>query len=122
MADPDAPSETPEARAAASTPAPQATPAARTKPTRRRSLLAAGGRASLALIAAAAVAVLAAGVLLVPSPSVVAPVTSFAVTPDRTDQVLVCAGAALGLTRGDDPQVAAVAAPQLRSAGEGLIE
>jgi len=34
----------------------------------------------------------------------------------------VCAGGALGLTRGDNPQVTVVAAPRLRSAGEGLIE
>ena len=103
---------------------PRETPVAPTAPTapRRRSLLAAGGRASLALVAAAATVVLGVGVLLVPSPSVVSPVTSIAVTPDRTDQVLVCAGGTLGLTRGDDLQVTVVGAPRLRSVGEGLVE
>jgi hypothetical protein len=87
-----------------------------------RALLVAGGRVSLAVVAAASAVVLAGAVLLIPSPVVVGAGTSIEVTPDRSDQVLVCAGGALGLTRGDNPQVAAVAEPRLRSSGEGLIE
>jgi hypothetical protein len=87
-----------------------------------RALLVAGGRVSLAVVAAASAVVLAGAVLLIPSPVVVGAGTSVEVTPDRSDQVLVCAGGALGLTRGDIPQVAAVAQPRLRSSGEGLIE
>ena len=89
---------------------------------RGRSLLRAGGRASLALIAAAAATALAAGVLLVPGPSASPAVPALAVAPDRSDQSLVCAGGALGLTRGDDPQVAVVAAERRVSAGAGLVE
>jgi hypothetical protein len=74
------------------------------------------------VVAAASAVVLAGAVLLIPSPVVVSAGTSVEVTPDRSDQVLVCAGGALGLTRGDNPQVAAVAEPRLRSSGEGLIE
>jgi mannose-6-phosphate isomerase-like protein (cupin superfamily) len=87
-----------------------------------RALLVAGGRVSLAVVAVAAAVVLAGAVVLIPSPVVVGAGTSVEVTPDRSDQVLVCAGGALGLTRGDNPQVAAVAEPRLRSSGEGLIE
>jgi hypothetical protein len=89
---------------------------------RRRALLAAGGRVSLAVVAATSAVVLAGAVLLIPSPVVVSAGTAVEVTPDRSDQVLVCAGGALGLTRGDNPQVAAVAEPRVRSSGEGLIE
>ena len=89
---------------------------------RGRSLLIAGGRASLALIAAGAAATLAAGVLLVPGPSLAPVVPSVAVTPDRSDQSLVCAGGALGLTRGADPQVTVVADPRRLSTGAGLVE
>jgi hypothetical protein len=74
------------------------------------------------VVAAASSVVLAGAVLLIPSPVVVTAGTAVEVTPDRSDQVLVCAGGALGLTRGDNPQVAAVAEPRLRSSGEGLIE
>ncbi|MDO9590635.1 MAG: DUF5719 family protein, partial [Microcella sp.] len=89
---------------------------------RLRNVLAVGGRASLALGAAAAAAALAATVLFVPSPSIAPEPLALAVTPDRSDQSVVCAGPALGLTRGDDPQVAAVATAQRRSAGAGLVE
>jgi hypothetical protein len=89
---------------------------------RTRSLLVAGGRVSLALIAAGSAAALALGVLFVPSPALAPEPLAFAITPDRSDQSLVCAGPALGLTRGDDPQVAAVADAQRRSAGAGLVE
>ncbi len=92
------------------------------KPRRTRALLAVGGRASLALIALGAAVALAFGVLFVPSPAVAPEPLALAVTPDRSDQSLVCAGAALGLTRGDDPQVAAIALPLRRSAGAGLVE
>jgi hypothetical protein len=87
-----------------------------------RALLVAGGRVSLAVVAVASAVVLAGAVVLIPSPVVVSAGTSVDVTPDRSDQVLVCAGGALGLTRGDNPQVAAVAEPRLRSSGEGVIE
>ncbi|WP_439565154.1 DUF5719 family protein, partial [Microcella sp.] len=89
---------------------------------RGRAMLVAGGRASLALVAAASAAALAAGVLLVPGPSIVPTVPALAVTPDRSDQTLVCAGGALGLTRGDEPQVAVVASPRRLSTGAGLVE
>jgi len=98
---------------------PATTPA---RPPRGRLLLAAGGRASLALIAAASAAALAAGVLLVPGPTLAPTVLALAVTPDRSDQSLVCAGGALGLTRGEDPQVTVVADPRRLSAGAGLVE
>lgn len=89
---------------------------------RGRALLAAGGRASLALIAVAAAGALALGVLFVPGPSLVPIVPALAVTPERTDQSLVCAGGALGLTRGADPQVTVVAEPRRLSSGAGLVE
>lgn len=92
------------------------------EPRRRRSLLAVGGRASLALIAAAAAATLAAGVLLVPAPAVAPAIPALTVIPDRSDQTLVCAGGALGVTRGDDPQVTVVAEARRVSAGAGLVE
>jgi hypothetical protein len=85
-------------------------------------LLAAGGRASLALVAAGAAVTLGAGVLLVPAPTSAPVIPSVAVQPDRPDQSLVCAGAALGLTRGADPQLTSVAADRRRSVGEGLVE
>ncbi|MFM2354002.1 MAG: hypothetical protein RLZZ608_1408 [Actinomycetota bacterium] len=88
---------------------------------RSRSWLLAGGRASLALAAAAAGAALVAVVVLVPSPAIVVAVPTVAVTPDRSDQSLVCAGGALGLTRGDDPQRAVVAAEQRHTSGAGLV-
>lgn len=103
----------------ATAPVPSSSPIA---PPRGRSLLLAGGRASLALVAALAAASLTAGVLLVPGPSVTPTVPTLAVTPDRSDRSLVCAGGALGLTRGDDPQVAVVAVPSRLSAGVGLVE
>ncbi len=89
---------------------------------RGRSLLVAGGRASLALIAAGAAAALAAAVLLVPGPSLAPTVPALAVTPDRSDQSLVCGGGALGLTRGADPQVTVVAEARRLSSGAGLVE
>ncbi len=89
---------------------------------RGRALLLAGGRASLVVIAVAAAAALAAGVLLVPGPISAPTVPTLAVTPDRSDQSLVCAGGALGLAFGDDTQVAVVAAERRVSAGEGLVE
>ncbi|MBX9472757.1 DUF5719 family protein [Microcella sp.] len=92
------------------------------EPRRTRALLAASGRASLALIATGAAAALALGVLFVPSPALAPEPLAITVTPDRSDQSLVCAGAALGVTRGDDPQVAGVALPLRRSAGAGLVE
>lgn len=105
------------------TPDPQSQPVPAQKPPRRtRAILAAGGRASLALIATGSAVALALGVLFVPSPALAPEPLAIAVTPDRSDQSLVCAGAALGLTRGDDPQVAAVALPVRRSAGAGLVE
>ncbi|MFN4003064.1 DUF5719 family protein [Microcella sp.] len=85
-------------------------------------VLAAGGRASLAIIVAATAAALGAGVLVVPGPSVTPIVPALAVQPDRPDQSLVCAGAALGLTRGADPQLTTVADDRRRSVGEGLVE
>lgn len=80
------------------------------------------GRAGLALGAAAAAAALAAGVLLIPSPSITAAVPAVPVTPDRADQSLVCAGGALGLTRGADPQLTVVADPRRVATGAGLVE
>lgn len=109
---PPVPPTPPEPEAAATPP----------KPRRARALMAAGGRASLALIALGAAVALALGVLFVPSPAVAPEPLALAVTPERSDQSLVCAGAALGLTRGDDPQVAAIALPLRRSAGAGLVE
>ncbi len=88
---------------------------------RTRSLLLAGGRASLALGAAAAGAALVAGVVLVPGPMLAPTVPAVAVTPDRSDQSLVCAGGALGLTRGVDPQVAVVAPERRHTSGAGLV-
>lgn len=105
-------------------PAPPAetTPARTSHASRGRLMLAAGGRVSLALVAAASAGVLAAGVLLVPAPTFAPTVPAPVVTPDRSDQSLVCAGGALGLTRGADPQVTVVADPTRRSAGAGLVE
>jgi len=80
------------------------------------------GRAGLALGAAAAAAALAAGVLLIPSPSITAAVPAVPVTPERADQALVCAGGALGLTRGADPQLTVVADPRRVATGAGLVE
>ena len=88
---------------------------------RTRSLLLAGGRASLALIAAAAGAALAVGVVFVPGPTLSPVVLAVPVTPDRSDQSLVCAGGALGLTRGVDPQVAIIASEQRHTSGAGLV-
>jgi hypothetical protein len=105
----------------AQSPASPATPEAPRGP-RARALLAAGGRASLSLAAAGAAAALALGVLVMPSPALSPEPLALAVVPDRSDQSVVCSGPALGLTRGDDPQVAAIAAPQRRSAGAGLVE
>lgn len=92
-----------------------------TRAPRTRSWLVVSGRASLALGAAATGAALAAVVAFVPSPAIVVAVPSVAVTPDRSDQSLVCAGGALGLTRGDDPQLAVVADEQLHTSGAGLV-
>ena len=88
---------------------------------RSRSWLRAGGRASLAVGAAAAGAALVAGVVLVPGPSFAPTVASVAVTPDRSDQSLVCAGGALGLTRGDNPQLAVIEVEQRYASGAGLV-
>jgi len=124
MTDPQTPATPPEAPVPAEQAehAEHAEPAPAPKPPRTRSLLVAGGRASLALIGAGSAAALALGVLFVPSPAIAPEPLSFAVTPDRSDQSLVCSGPALGLPRGDDPQVAALADPQRRSAGAGLVE
>ncbi len=126
MTDPTTPVEPPQSPPTPEPEAPAA-PAQQPKPPRAprrraRALLAAGGRASLALIATAAAGALALGVMFVPSPAIAPVPLAIAVTPDRSDQSLVCAGAALGLTRGDDPQVAGIALPLRRSAGEGLVE
>lgn len=92
------------------------------QPGTTRALLVASGRATLALGATAAAAALVAGVLFVPSPALAPDALAITVTPDRADQTLVCAGPVLGLTRGENPQVAGVANPQRRSAGTGLGE
>lgn len=111
---------TPVSPAAPDPPQPEKPPRA---PRRRlRTVLVAGGRASLALGATAAAVALAAGVLFMPSPTIAPEPPALAITPDRSDQSVVCAGPALGLTRGDDSQVAGVATPQRRSAGAGLVE
>ncbi len=88
---------------------------------RARATAIATGRIGLALAATAAAAALAAGVLLVPSPALTAAVPALTITPERADQSLVCAGAALGLTRGADPQLTAVAAPRRAAVGAGLV-
>ena len=89
-------------------------------PTQR--LLALGGRAVLALVGAGAVVVLAAAVLLAPTPQLAPDVPAITVTPDRAAQQVVCTGGVLGLTRGDDPQLTVVQQPQRRSSGTGLVE
>lgn len=85
-------------------------------------VLAAGGRASFALIVAGAAVALGAGVVLVPGPTATPEVPAVIVQPDRPDQSMVCAGAALGLTRGADPQLTTIASDRRRSVGEGLVE
>ncbi|MDX2025777.1 DUF5719 family protein [Microcella sp.] len=88
---------------------------------RSQSWLRAGGRASLAVGAAVAGAALVAGVALVPGPSFGPTVPTVSVTPDRADQSLVCAGGALGLTRGDDPQLAVIEPERRHATGSGLV-
>lgn len=87
-----------------------------------RGVLVASGRVALSLVAATAAAALAAGVLLVPAPAAAPAVPAATITPERADQTLVCAGGALGLTRGDDPQPTVVAAPDRAAFGTGLVE
>ena len=85
-------------------------------------ILAATGRAGLALIGAAAAVSLGAVVLLAPVPELSPDPAGIAVTPDRSAQTVVCTGGVLGLTRGDDPQLTVAQQPQRRSVGTGLVE
>ncbi len=86
------------------------------------SVLAKGGRLGLALAATVAAVALGAGVQFIPPPTSSPTISSIDVVPERTDQSLVCGGGALGLTRGADPELTVLAAPQRRSAGTGLVE
>ncbi len=95
------------------------------RPARRlpvRRLLALGGRLGVALLAAVGAVALAAGVILVPGPSIQATPPAIDVVPDRGDQLLVCPGPVLGLSTGAAAQVAAVASPERLVAGSGLVE
>ena len=85
-------------------------------------ILAATGRAGLALAGAAAAVALGAVVLLAPVPDLAPDTAGLAVTPDRSAQTVVCTGGVLGLTRGDDPQLTVAQQPQRRSVGTGLVE
>ncbi|MER3388700.1 MAG: DUF5719 family protein [Microcella sp.] len=85
-------------------------------------ILAATGRAGLALGGTAAAVALGAVVLLAPVPQLAPDTAGIAVTPDRSAQSVVCTGGVLGLTRGDDPQLTVAHQPQRRSVGTGLIE
>lgn len=82
----------------------------------------AGRRAAFALLASGAAAALVAGVLLVPAPVLLVEPEGVEVTPVRATQSLVCGGPVLGLSRGENPQLLAVGAPERRVAGEGLVE
>lgn len=108
------PADTPPADSTA--PAPVAAPGV----TRR--LLAASGRAGLALSAAALAVALGAAVLLVPAPVISPEAARIAVTPDRADQTIVCAGGLLGLTLGESPRLTVVAEPRRTTAGTGITE
>lgn len=77
------------------------------------------GRAGLSLVAVGAAAALGAAALLVPPPAVAPVLEPRTITPDRADQRLACAGGALGLTLGDNPQVTVTAMPDLVVTGEG---
>lgn len=77
------------------------------------------GRAGLSLLAGAAAVALGAAALLVPGPQIAPDRTAVAVTPDRANQTLACAGGVLGLTFGENPQVTVTTMPQLTTAGEG---
>jgi hypothetical protein len=85
-------------------------------------ILALTGRAGLALGGAAAAVALGVVVMLVPVPQLAPDPAGVAVTPDRSAQSVVCTGGVLGLTPGDDPQLAVVQQPQRRSVGTGLVE
>ena len=87
-----------------------------------RRLLALGGRLGIALVAAVGAAALAAGVILVPGPTITAAAPAIDVVPDRGAQLLVCPGPVLGLSTGAGAQVGALAAPERLSAGTGLVE
>lgn len=89
---------------------------------RGRDVLVASGRVTLALVAAVAAASLAAGVLLVPAPTTAPAVPALTVAPERADQTVVCAGGAIGLTRGEDPQPTIVANAARAAFGPGLVE
>ncbi|WP_179872421.1 DUF5719 family protein [Microcella indica] len=85
-------------------------------------ILAATGRAGLALAGAAAAVALGAVVLFAPVRDLALDTAGLAVTPDRSAQTVVCTGGVLGLTRGDDPQLTVAQQPQRRSVGTGLVE
>ncbi len=87
-----------------------------------RRALVASGRVAATLAAAAAATALAAGVVLVPPPAFAPEVAADVITPERANQTLVCAGGAIGLTRGDDPQPAVIASPARAAFGSGLVE
>lgn len=129
--DPDLdPASVDPAPEAAASPAPAAARprkpprAARPRPARRdaRRMLALGGRLGVALLAAAGAVALAAGVILMPGPSIQAAAPAIDVVPDRGDQLLVCPGPVLGLSAGAEAQVAAVANPERLASGTGLVE
>lgn len=126
-ADPAAPDPAaPDPAAAAARPRkPSRTPrAARPRSARpdARRMLALGGRLGVALLAAAGAVALAAGVILMPGPSIQAAAPAIDVVPDRGDQLLVCPGPVLGLSAGAEAQVAAVANPERLASGTGLVE
>jgi hypothetical protein len=58
----------------------------------------------------------------VPTPTFAPEPLAVVVTPDRSAQSLVCSGGALGVTRGENPQLTVVAESRRRSAGAGLVE
>lgn len=87
-----------------------------------RRLLAASGRAGLALAAGGLAVALGAAVLLVPGPVLAPEAARVAVTPDRADQTIVCPGGVLGLTLGENPRLTVAAEPRRTTAGTGITE
>lgn len=106
----------------ATPPAASTAPATVAAPGVTRRLLAASGRAGLALSAAALAVALGAAVLLVPAPVISPEAARILVTPDRADQTIVCPGGLLGLTLGENPRLTVVAEPRRTTAGTGITE
>lgn len=84
-----------------------------------RRLAALSGRAGLSLAAAGVAVALGAAALLVPGPQLAPEVARIAVTPDRADERLACAGGVLGLTVGENPTLTVAAAARVTVAGTG---